>query len=223
MTGLLTSEMRYRKLTLREKAYLTELLLLVGAFEFLTLAMDNSGWFVMPFFIIIFICGTYLGRLRCPKCGTPIMKNELHLFGFNTHMWKPFPVKRCPDCGMDLTGPDVKQSWSGGKARIRFFWYRELSIRQKALLAEVLLMANLLSAVTSAARGLPRYFVIGGFIGAFVFGIYLLSLRCPKCGRRVVKNELHVPGFRTLIWNPFPRKHCSKCGSDLTETDEKSG
>jgi len=93
----------YRELNLREKAYLTLLCFVGNSSGSLILAHDVSRYFLITFFIGGFAFGTYLMSLKCPRCGTPIMKNELRIFGFNTHMWKPIPRKNCSDCGEDLT------------------------------------------------------------------------------------------------------------------------
>jgi hypothetical protein len=93
----------YCKMNIREKGYMVEVILLINSIISLECAMDISGWFVVPFFLGIFIGGTYLGHLRCSRCGTPIMKNELKIFGLNTHIWKPIPLKKCAKCGYDLT------------------------------------------------------------------------------------------------------------------------
>jgi hypothetical protein len=61
-----------------------------------------SKYFGILFFLGIYIFGWYLMSLKCPKCGTPIMKNELIVFGINTHMWLPYPKKNCSDCGREI-------------------------------------------------------------------------------------------------------------------------
>lgn len=92
----------YRKLSLREKAYFTLVCLVGNAFGSIMLTLDVSKSFIVTFFLGTFIFGGYLGSLKCPKCGTPIMKNEIHIFGINTHFWKPIPLKNCTECGSKI-------------------------------------------------------------------------------------------------------------------------
>lgn len=103
--------------------------------------------------------------------------------------------------------------------KMRFFWYRELSLREKACLALLCLAGNSLGSIF-LAQDISRFFVIAFLAGGIGFGRYLVSLRCPKCGTPIMKNELHVFGFNTHMWKPFPVKHCSKCGKDITKCDE---
>lgn len=93
----------HRHLTLSNKVYLYEVVLIITSIVSLVLAMDVSSWFTVPFFLGILICGTYVVRLRCPTCGMPIIKNELTICGVNTHIWKPFPLRKCSKCGEDFT------------------------------------------------------------------------------------------------------------------------
>jgi hypothetical protein len=98
---------------------------------------------------------------------------------------------------------------------MRFFWYRDLKLREKAYLTLLCLFANSLGSGL-LAQDVSRFFLVTFFMGGFVFGTYLMSLRCPKCKTPIMKNELHLFGFNTHMWKPIPRKHCSNCGYDLT-------
>ena len=63
---------------------------------------ELSYYVAVTFFIGIYLFGWYLMSLKCPICGTPIIKNELFVFGINTHMWMPFPKKNCSECGQKI-------------------------------------------------------------------------------------------------------------------------
>jgi hypothetical protein len=78
------------------------LLLLANVVGSTELIYNVSQWFLLTFFGGGLTFAYLLMSLRCPKCGTPIMKNELHLFGINTHMWMPIPRRTCADCGEHL-------------------------------------------------------------------------------------------------------------------------
>ncbi len=99
------NEMRffwYRDLTLREKAYLALILAISNAIGSLLLAQKVSKYYLVAFFLGIFVFGLFKMSLKCPHCGAPIMKNEIFIFGYNTHMWKPVPVKHCSECGTKI-------------------------------------------------------------------------------------------------------------------------
>lgn len=66
------------------------------------LMLTVSPYFIATFFAGFYLFGYLLFSLKCSKCGTPIVKNELHLFGVNTHMWIPIPRKTCANCGARL-------------------------------------------------------------------------------------------------------------------------
>ena len=93
---------RYLDLSRRQRAFLYLLLLVSNAIGSFELAQSVSRYFIATFFVGLLLFAYLLMSLRCPKCGTPIMKNELHLFGINTHMWMPIPRKTCADCGARL-------------------------------------------------------------------------------------------------------------------------
>jgi hypothetical protein len=51
------------------------------------------------------ICGLLLKRLRCPRCGNPIYRNEVHLFGVTWEYWgsfNPMPPSRCWKCSLSF-------------------------------------------------------------------------------------------------------------------------
>ena len=92
----------YRDLTLREKATLFTLLFIGNGIGSLALARNVSKYFVIQLILGTYIFGWCNMSLKCPKCGTPKAKNELFLFGINTHMWLPFPKKNCSECGTKI-------------------------------------------------------------------------------------------------------------------------
>ena len=92
----------YRELSLREKAYLTLFCFVCNSVGSILLSQLVSKYFIAALFLGAFIFGGYLMYLKCPQCGTPIMKNELHVFGLNTHMWLPKPVRKCTNCGCNI-------------------------------------------------------------------------------------------------------------------------
>jgi hypothetical protein len=100
-----------------------------------------------------------------------------------------------------------------------FFWYRKIPLADKLYIAEVLLLANLLSSAIAILVKIPGYFTIIGFSGVIVFCAYLLSLRCPRCRVLLVKNQLSVFRFRNLICGPLPGRKCLKCDTDLSIAD----
>jgi hypothetical protein len=94
--------MFYRKLTVSEKARIT-VVCLCANFIGSILWMQHSPLITLiafPSGTIIF--GLYLMMLKCPNCGVPVARNQIHLFGINTYIWWPWPGKKCSNCGCDI-------------------------------------------------------------------------------------------------------------------------
>ncbi len=92
----------YKKMRPRMRAYTTLVLLIVNTFVSVQLTELVSKYFLITFFGGVFVFGAYLISIKCPKCDEPIIKNEIIIFGLNTHMWLPLPGKRCRNCGGEL-------------------------------------------------------------------------------------------------------------------------
>jgi hypothetical protein len=73
------------------------LILFIGAFV-LTICSGNVVWFVMSWFVSG-VGAFQLSRLRCPKCGEPIMRRKFRYF----YLPRQFFPKKCGSCDFDLT------------------------------------------------------------------------------------------------------------------------
>jgi hypothetical protein len=107
MKSIFESFFGLRKLSVRAKTYLTLALLASNAYASILLAQNVSRLFIITFFAGILIFGAYLASIRCPRCGVQVIKNEIHVFGWITHLWSPLPKKRCQYCGYDFKKPEL--------------------------------------------------------------------------------------------------------------------
>lgn len=53
------------------------------------------------------------------------------------------------------------------------------------------------------------------FIIPVFSGLYLLTLRCPKCGNRIYKRKAVMFGETFNYWGGFVPKRCSHCNHEL--------
>jgi hypothetical protein len=96
--------MREQTLDLRRR-WMTMLLAgVVGGFLILAvLLMTQWLWLGVLFFVYLTACGLMLARLRCPRCGQPVLWRPLlpesQLVGY----WSPLIPTRCLRCGLPLS------------------------------------------------------------------------------------------------------------------------
>ena len=91
---------------------------------------------------------------------------------------------------------------------------RTLTLQRKILFAEVswLLIAAPLGYLMVEVSLL---FIIP-FLACFVaLGLYLITRRCPECGKPVLFNPSRIGGMEFWVWTPSAPDRCSKCGEDL--------
>jgi hypothetical protein len=44
-------------------------------------------------------------------------------------------------------------------------------------------------------------------------GVWLMSIKCEKCGYPVDRREVSIGGARFSYWTPLPSRRCVKCGT----------
>ena len=60
-----------------------------------------------------------------------------------------------------------------------------------------------------------KYFIVILFIFMLYAGIYMRTIKCPKCGKPVLYNPVNVFGIEIPIWTGTVPKNCSKCSEKL--------
>ena len=56
-----------------------------------------------------------------------------------------------------------------------------------------------------------NYFIIILFVIILYAGIYMRTIKCPKCGKPVLYNPVNVFGIEIPIWTGTVPKNCSNC------------
>jgi hypothetical protein len=93
-------------MSIRKKAYIAFFL---GAINFFGLLGWTQLFFPRFFWFALIppvLAGIYTLSLHCPKCGTPIFKKPIKIFGEQFVMWGGLPPRKCQNCGFDLGGPN---------------------------------------------------------------------------------------------------------------------
>jgi hypothetical protein len=88
-----------RSFSVRTRAFVAFALILGSAIASSGL-MDDHPKFVWLLVATLLLGGLYLAALRCPACGTSIVKRKLG--GVRVWGWI-WPPKRCSECGGDLS------------------------------------------------------------------------------------------------------------------------
>jgi len=66
-----------------------------------------------------------------------------------------------------------------------------------------------------AAVELSSYYLAGLLLIAAVVAGYMMNLKCPACGKRVLYKPITVFGITIPFWISWIPKQCSKCGAPL--------
>lgn len=56
---------------------------------------------------------------------------------------------------------------------------------------------------------------IGLFVLVGTFGLLIMRLRCPNCGKPTHYNTVRLFGHRMDAWTPWMPKTCQRCGDPL--------
>jgi hypothetical protein len=93
-----------------------------------------------------------------------------------------------------------------------------MSVRKKAFFANAIFLMN---AIGGFVAGVMIDFRLTAYVlvVALIFGIYQLTLRCPRCGQWIYKRRAKFldMDFTYYGGNPVPR-YCARCGQDLNQT-----
>lgn len=88
------------------------------------------------------------------------------------------------------------------------------SVRKKALIALILAFVNGLGFLVLTVQ-FSNFFVVP-FLGIIIIGgIYLLSLRCPRCSEQMYKRKMLLFDIEISYWGGFLPMRCAHCGQDL--------
>ena len=60
-----------------------------------------------------------------------------------------------------------------------------------------------------------NFFIIPVIATLFMLGIYVMELKCHKCGKRVLYNKVRIFGLEFNIWTSWIPDTCQKCGSKI--------
>lgn len=91
---------------------------------------------------------------------------------------------------------------------------KKASVRKKAIyvIAFTLISFICFSPLVEMYNG--KFFLLIFVIPVFS-GLYLLTLRCPKCGNRIYKRKSVIFGEKFTYWGGFVPKRCSHCNHEL--------
>jgi len=67
---------------------------------------------------------------------------------------------------------------------------------------------------------LTQYFLVPLLILFCAIGIYVLSLKCPNCRKRVLHNPVTIMGKEFNIWTSWIPTKCTQCGRDLSRDQD---
>jgi len=58
-------------------------------------------------------------------------------------------------------------------------------------------------------------FLLAAFAILFIVGFYVISLKCPVCGKAVLYNPVNNLGIEMYAYTPTIPCHCTRCGTEL--------
>ena len=87
-----------------EKYLMTWIYMMVVEMTLGLFAMYYSNWFVAPFFLVIFSGRYFFLKIKCPKCGTPVIYDNTPA---NLQIFALFFRPKCTNCGWDLKSPQL--------------------------------------------------------------------------------------------------------------------
>jgi ribosomal protein L37E len=99
-----------------------------------------------------------------------------------------------------------------------------MTVMAKAAVAIALSMVSAFAAAL-LTFSVDERFVWLVFVLPMIFAVWLMTLRCERCGKLVYRNEVQVLGVKFTYWgtfNPLPRR-CSRCGFDLARKSDDRG
>jgi len=70
------------------------------------------------------------------------------------------------------------------------------------------------------ATDITPFFLIPLFVVSGMLGCYVLNLRCPTCGKRVLHNPIRIFNRKLYMWTSWIPHNCTKCGTDLDKISE---
>ena len=89
----------YEAITAYKKNLIAWFCIMFLCFLFGTLFMYVSIWFMLPFFAVVGCAPSFLNRILCPNCGTPVTYQGT-IAGLRIR--GGFIRKKCQQCGWDL-------------------------------------------------------------------------------------------------------------------------
>lgn len=88
------------------------------------------------------------------------------------------------------------------------------SSRKRAILAMAVGLMNVVG-LTAIASLWARWVLLLAAMVALAVGVYLLSLKCARCGTRMYKRRMRFLGEEFVFWGGVLPKRCSECGAKL--------
>ena len=83
-------------------------------------------------------------------------------------------------------------------------------LRNRVRLTTLLFVANGLALLLGALM-ISQFFLIALLVLLVICGGYVLSLRCPNCGNRVIYNPVDFLGVKMWMYTPWVPERCSQC------------
>jgi hypothetical protein len=91
---------------------------------------------------------------------------------------------------------------------------KKFTVRKKYRIALFLWFVNA-CALMLGAVGISAYFLIPLVVLLLIIGLYTISLKCSRCGKRVLYNPFTILGTTIWIWTAWIPKKCTQCGNEL--------
>jgi hypothetical protein len=93
--------------------------------------------------------------------------------------------------------------------------FRLIGVRSKYRFALLLFHVNAL-VFAFLSLYVSAIFLLGVFVTLFIFGWYVMRLRCPTCNKPVLYNVVTIfPGIKTHGYTLTIPRHCTRCGAPL--------
>lgn len=90
-----------------------------------------------------------------------------------------------------------------------------VSLRKRAYYTIAIAAINFLGFLMLTVT-ISQIFIWPTILVPFGAGLYLLSLRCPKCGNRIYKRKVRIFGEEFIYWGGiFVPKRCSHCNTEF--------